>query len=32
VNLALVGLWFGVVVLLNRQLRVKAAAAGEEQP
>ena len=29
VNIALVGLWFGVVVLLNRQLRAKAAAAGE---
>jgi AAA family ATP:ADP antiporter len=29
VNLVLVGLWFGVVVLLNRQLRAKAAAAGE---
>ena len=32
VNLALVGLWFGVVVLLNRQLRAKAAAAGESLP
>ena len=32
VNLALVGLWFAVVVLLNRQLRAKAVAAGEELP
>jgi len=32
VNLALVGLWFGVVVLLNRQLRAKGAAAGESLP
>lgn len=29
VNLALVGLWFGVVVFLNRQLRAKAAEAGQ---
>ena len=28
VNLVLVGLWIGVVVLLNRQLRARAAKAG----
>ena len=28
VNLVLVGLWIGVVMLLNRQLRARAAKAG----
>jgi ATP:ADP antiporter, AAA family len=31
VNVVLVGVWLGVVVLLNRQLRARAAQAGEAQ-
>jgi hypothetical protein len=31
VNIVLVGIWIAIVVLLNRQLRAKAAQSGNEQ-